>query len=151
VSEQIRHRPQSRLDRVCRHTLEMDSFHKASASTYKALTMPAKWLTQYDDFIIKNASAVSQIESALRSLTYIIPGMLHTVAHEFGDLYFAGRFRDAEIASESRSSQVYAQLTLLIHTSSQLCSASVFVPRLSSCQSHRTPTRRSKANSKSTQ
>jgi hypothetical protein len=28
----------------------------------------------YSDFITKNSSAVSQIESALRSLTYIIPG-----------------------------------------------------------------------------
>ncbi len=36
--------------------------------------MPPKWLAMYDDFITKNAGQVSQIESALRSLTYIIPG-----------------------------------------------------------------------------
>jgi Peroxisomal membrane protein (Pex16) len=33
-----------------------------------------QWLHMYGDFITKNAGAVSQIESALRSLTYIIPG-----------------------------------------------------------------------------
>jgi peroxin-16 len=42
----------------------------------QALSAPPKWLAAYSDFIIKNASAVSQIESALRSLTYIIPGMV---------------------------------------------------------------------------
>lgn len=38
--------------------------------------MPPQWLAMYDDFITKNAGQVSQIESALRSLTYIIPGTL---------------------------------------------------------------------------
>ncbi|KAK1828636.1 peroxisome membrane protein [Podospora conica] len=56
-----------------------------------------RWLHLYDDFITKNAHQVSQIESALRSLTYIIPG----------------RFRDAEIASESIHSGV--QLLSLYH------------------------------------
>ncbi|KAJ9132324.1 Peroxisomal membrane protein PEX16 [Pleurostoma richardsiae] len=51
----------------------------------------------YDEFVTKNASQVSQIESALRSLTYIIPG----------------RFRDAEIASETVHSGV--QLLSLYH------------------------------------
>ena len=32
------------------------------------------YLAVYGDFIAKNAGAVSQIESALRSLTYIVPG-----------------------------------------------------------------------------
>ena len=41
---------------------------KASARTSEALALPPKWLAAYSDFIIKNASAVSQIESALRSL-----------------------------------------------------------------------------------
>lgn len=36
---------------------------------------PMRWLNVYGDFITKNASAVSQIESGLRSLTYLIPGM----------------------------------------------------------------------------
>lgn len=60
---------------------------------------PNKWLHLYSDFVTKNASSVSQIESALRSLTYIIPG----------------RFRDAEIASESLHSSI--QLLSLYHDS----------------------------------
>ncbi|TGJ83172.1 hypothetical protein E0Z10_g5579 [Xylaria hypoxylon] len=59
--------------------------------------MTPKWLHMYSDFITKNAHQVSQIESALRSLTYIIPG----------------RFRDAEIASETVHSGV--QLLALYH------------------------------------
>ncbi|GAB1312434.1 Peroxisomal membrane protein PEX16 [Madurella fahalii] len=62
-------------------------------------SMPPGWLQMYDDFITKNAHQVSQIESTLRSLTYIIPG----------------RFRDAEIASESIHSGV--QLLSLYHDS----------------------------------
>ncbi|KAI0476382.1 peroxisome membrane protein [Xylariaceae sp. FL0804] len=61
------------------------------------LAMPPRWLHMYSDFITKNAHQVSQIESALRSLTYIIPG----------------RFRDAEIASETLHSGV--QLLSLYH------------------------------------
>lgn len=34
------------------------------------------FLLQYSDFVTKNAGAVNQIEQALRSLTYIIPGEL---------------------------------------------------------------------------
>ncbi|KAI0975563.1 peroxisome membrane protein [Xylaria arbuscula] len=60
-------------------------------------SMPPKWLHMYSDFITKNAHQVSQIESALRSLTYVIPG----------------RFRDAEIASETVHSAV--QLLTLYH------------------------------------
>ncbi|TWU71339.1 Peroxisomal membrane protein pex16 [Metarhizium rileyi] len=66
-------------------------------SVGQMLSMPPQWLAMYDDFITKNAGQVSQIESALRSLTYIIPG----------------RFRDAEIASESIHSLV--QLLSLYH------------------------------------
>ncbi|KAI1641539.1 peroxisome membrane protein [Biscogniauxia mediterranea] len=61
------------------------------------LAMPPSWLHLYSDFITKNAHQVSQIESALRSLTYVIPG----------------RFRDAEIASETLHSGV--QLLSLYH------------------------------------
>ncbi len=39
-----------------------------------AVYSPQRWLHMYGDFITKNAHQVSQIESALRSLTYIIPG-----------------------------------------------------------------------------
>lgn len=46
-----------------------------TTSVRNALAMPPKWVHMYDDFITKNAGQVSQIESALRSLTYIIPGM----------------------------------------------------------------------------
>jgi peroxin-16 len=59
--------------------------------------MPPTWLHMYSEFITKNAHQVSQIEGALRSLTYVIPG----------------RFRDAEIASETLHSAV--QLLSLYH------------------------------------
>ena len=76
----------------------------------------------YDDFIAKNAGQVSQIESALRSLTYIIPGwFIHIqlycsprqVVSGFSTNNSSGRFRDAEIASESIHSGV--QLLSLYH------------------------------------
>jgi len=44
-------------------------------SSRSILSLPPRWMHLYDDFITKNAHQVSQIESALRSLTYIIPGM----------------------------------------------------------------------------
>ncbi|KAG0642526.1 peroxisome membrane protein [Tuber brumale] len=53
----------------------------------------------YGDFITKNAGAVSQIESALRSLTYIVPA----------------RFKDVELASESLHSGI--QMLSLYHDS----------------------------------
>ncbi|SPO07291.1 related to peroxisomal membrane protein peroxin 16 [Cephalotrichum gorgonifer] len=70
---------------------------RRSGAAGAVLSLPPKWLHMYDDFIAKNAGQVSQIESALRSLTYIIPG----------------RFRDAEIASETVHSSV--QLLSLYH------------------------------------
>ncbi|RYP77487.1 hypothetical protein DL771_001060 [Monosporascus sp. 5C6A] len=63
----------------------------------RVVSAPPKWLQMYSNFITKNAHQVSQIESALRSLTYVIPG----------------RFRDAEIASETLHSAV--QLLALYH------------------------------------
>ncbi|TVY30146.1 Peroxisomal membrane protein [Lachnellula hyalina] len=62
-----------------------------------ALALPPKWLNMYSSFITANQSSVTQIESALRSLTYIIPG----------------RFRDAELASESLHSSI--QLLSMYH------------------------------------
>lgn len=48
---------------------------KAARTTLgRVLTLPPQCLSMYEDFITKNAGQVSQIESALRSLTYIIPG-----------------------------------------------------------------------------
>ncbi|KAJ4348659.1 uncharacterized protein N0V89_010037 [Didymosphaeria variabile] len=74
-------------------------YKQATQKTGEVLSLPPKWLGMYSDFIAKNSSAVSQIESALRSLTYIIPG----------------RFRESEIASESLHSGV--QLLSLYHDS----------------------------------
>ncbi|KAG0645081.1 Peroxin-16 [Hyphodiscus hymeniophilus] len=69
----------------------------ASKQVPNALSLPPKWINMYGDFITKNQSSVTQIESALRSLTYIIPG----------------RFRDAELASESLHSSI--QLLSMYH------------------------------------
>lgn len=74
-------------------------YKQATQRTSEVLSLPPKWLGMYSEFITKNSSAVSQIESALRSLTYIIPG----------------RFRESEIASESLHSGV--QLLSLYHDS----------------------------------
>ncbi|KAH3915160.1 hypothetical protein HBI56_014780 [Parastagonospora nodorum] len=74
-------------------------YKQATQRTTEVLSMPTQWLGMYSDFITKNSSAVTQIESALRSLTYIIPG----------------RFRESEIASESLHSGV--QLLSLYHDS----------------------------------
>lgn len=52
-----------------------------SPNLRNALSLPPKWLAMYDDFVTKNASQVSQMESALRSLTYIIPG--NSMAHPY--------------------------------------------------------------------
>ncbi|RKF62278.1 Peroxisomal membrane protein PEX16 [Erysiphe neolycopersici] len=62
-----------------------------------ALKFPPKCLQMYDHFITSNQSAVTSIESTLRSLTYVIPG----------------RFRDAELASESLHCSI--QLLSLYH------------------------------------
>ena len=43
------------------------------------LLRPSKWLPLYEEFVSKNASSVGQVESALRSLTYIIPGITASV------------------------------------------------------------------------
>uniref|UniRef100_A0A060TAP6 Peroxisomal membrane protein PEX16 n=1 Tax=Blastobotrys adeninivorans TaxID=409370 RepID=A0A060TAP6_BLAAD len=47
--------------------------------------MSSVWLEKYQQFLLKNASQISSIESSLRSLTFILPG----------------RFKDVEVASES--------------------------------------------------
>jgi len=49
-------------------------YRQATQKTGEVLSMPSQWLGMYSDFITKNSSAVTQIESALLSLTYIIPG-----------------------------------------------------------------------------
>lgn len=76
---------------------------QASDRIPEVLSLPPKLLNQYGDFITKNASAVSHIESGLRSLTYIIPGLqlLATNSVYCTVLILAGRFRESEVASES--------------------------------------------------
>jgi hypothetical protein len=50
-------------------------YKKARSRIPAAMTFPPTWLRGYEEFVTKNASQVSQIESALRSLSYIIPGL----------------------------------------------------------------------------
>ena len=57
---------------VCLETMEL--YRQVSHTTQEALALPPKYLRMYGDFVTKNASAVGQIEGALRSLTYILPG-----------------------------------------------------------------------------
>jgi peroxin-16 len=69
------------------------------------LLKPSKWLSLYEDFVTKNASSVGQVESALRSLTYIIPGESpHPGAWICGKVInspnLLGRYRESEIPSE---------------------------------------------------
>ncbi|KAF2861174.1 peroxisomal membrane protein pex16 [Piedraia hortae CBS 480.64] len=75
----------------------MDRVKQAVHQTHDMVALPPKWLQKYDDLITKNAGAVGQIEGALRSLTYILPG----------------RFRESEVASESVNAGV--QLLSLYH------------------------------------
>ncbi|KAF2716816.1 peroxisomal membrane protein pex16 [Polychaeton citri CBS 116435] len=77
----------------------MEEKRQASGLSSINVNYPAKLLNMYGDFVSKNAGAVGQIEGALRSLTYIIPG----------------RFRESDVASESLNSGV--QLLALYHDS----------------------------------
>ncbi|CAG8907337.1 unnamed protein product [Penicillium egyptiacum] len=84
------------------------------------LLQPSKWLSIYEDFVTKNASSVGQVESALRSLTYIIPGELsfgfdHAAVEETNKYLLSGRYRESEIPSECVHSGV--QLLSLYHDS----------------------------------
>jgi peroxin-16 len=53
----------------------MELYRQVSHTTQEAFALPPKYLRMYGDFVTKNASAVGQIEGALRSLTYILPGI----------------------------------------------------------------------------
>ena len=66
----------------------------ASALTSTAISLPST----YSNYVIHNSSSVSQIESALRSLTYLLPG---------------SRLHDTELASESLHS--FVQLLSIYH------------------------------------
>lgn len=65
----------------------MQAYRTSTQAASDMLKLPSKYGRFYEETIVSNASSIGSIESALRSLTYIIPG----------------RFRDAEIASESRT------------------------------------------------
>ncbi|KAH8648345.1 peroxisome membrane protein [Tricladium varicosporioides] len=75
----------------------METLKSAKSRLPNALSLPPRLLSKYSTFITTHQSSVTQIESALRSLTYIIPG----------------RFRDAELASESLHSSI--QLLSMYH------------------------------------
>ena len=51
-----------------------DLYKQAQSRIPSSVLKPRHWIKSYEDFVQKNASQVSQIESALRSLTYILPG-----------------------------------------------------------------------------
>lgn len=55
-------------------------------------------LKEYDAYILKNAAQISSIESALRTITYILPSMYPLPFRRLT----TGRFKDAELASETR-------------------------------------------------
>jgi peroxin-16 len=78
----------------------------ASSLTSSALSLPSA----YSTYVIHNSSSVSQIESALRSLTYLLPG---------------SRLHDTELASESLHS--FVQLLSIYHDS-LLARASMIMP-----------------------
>lgn len=52
----------------------MERVKSATEQTKVVLKLPSKWVSMYGDFITKNAGAVGQVEGALRSLTYLVPG-----------------------------------------------------------------------------
>ncbi|KAL8829816.1 MAG: hypothetical protein Q9191_001795 [Dirinaria sp. TL-2023a] len=53
-----------------------DLYQQAQSRIPSSVFSPRHWIKSYEDFVQKNTSQVSQIESALRSLTYILP--VHT-------------------------------------------------------------------------
>ncbi|KAJ6171613.1 peroxin Pex16-Penicillium chrysogenum [Penicillium chermesinum] len=53
----------------------MEAMRKLQNPIPPEMRQPSKWLPLYEEFVTKNASSVGQVESALRSLTYIIPGV----------------------------------------------------------------------------
>ncbi|THY48643.1 hypothetical protein D6C98_06655 [Aureobasidium pullulans] len=71
----------------------MELYRHVSHTTQEALALPPKYLRMYGDFVTKNASAVSQIEGALRYCLLCSQANIVLMA--------SGRFRDTEIASES--------------------------------------------------
>lgn len=98
----------------------MEHVKGAVDQTRVMVSMPPKWLNMYSDFITKNSGAVGQIEGALRSLTYIIPGKWTSQASRSSECLTdnaatTGRFRESDVASETLHSSV--QVLSLYHDS----------------------------------
>ncbi|KAL8885822.1 MAG: hypothetical protein Q9215_006384, partial [Flavoplaca cf. flavocitrina] len=74
-------------------------YKQAQSKIPATISLPSHWLKSYEEFVTKNATSVGQIESTLRSLTYLIPG----------------RFHEAELASETLHTSTL--LLSLYHTS----------------------------------
>jgi peroxin-16 len=55
--------------------MTMNRLKQAVGHTKDVANLPPRLLEMYSEFITKNAGAVGQVEGALRSLTYIIPGI----------------------------------------------------------------------------
>ncbi|KAL9042352.1 MAG: hypothetical protein Q9180_000663 [Flavoplaca navasiana] len=51
-------------------------YKQAQSKIPATILLPSHWLKSYEEFVTKNATSVGQIESTLRSLTYLIP--VHT-------------------------------------------------------------------------
>ncbi|KAL9045631.1 MAG: hypothetical protein Q9214_001355 [Letrouitia sp. 1 TL-2023] len=63
-------------------TTSMSELYKQAQTRIPAtISFPATWLRAYEDLVSKNAGSVTQIESALRSLTYIIPDSVNPKLH----------------------------------------------------------------------
>ncbi|KAJ5755348.1 Peroxisome membrane protein Pex16 [Penicillium manginii] len=103
----------------------METVRNISSPISPAMLGPSKWLAHYEDFVTKNSSSVGQVESALRSLTYIIPGECDPITeyYRLGAeepqltylFHSSGRYRESEVASECVHSGV--QLLSLYHDS----------------------------------
>lgn len=61
----------------------IELYKQAQSRIPATISLPSHWLKSYEDFVTKNASSVTQIESALRSLTYIVPGTFSSCLKQF--------------------------------------------------------------------
>ena len=72
-TQDFKSKPGTNGHAVNRHALNGTATMAPSKPSTPSLH-PPKLLAMYDGFITKNAGSVGQIENALRSLTYVIPG-----------------------------------------------------------------------------
>ena len=70
-------------DTTSRKGSAMNRLKQAAGHTKDVANLPPKLLDMYSEFITKNAGAVGQVEGALRSLTYIIPGTSSALCQEY--------------------------------------------------------------------